>query len=477
MGKVTKKEMPLWAKTGHKAPVTRREFLAAGIIPFAASAFVPGALGLLSAPSTAHAAECTEPPSGLAAFVTLNLSGGAALMANLLPRDQAFNPLPNYASLGYPTMPTMVTEYGSPSWSSSSGLLAGLNAVITDTAVRNKVQVIQISVASVDDSGSNRFDASGMVYAAGLRGTLMPNLGRRSTSTGINQLAAQMPPPQPLIVNSVNDIVNALGYTAALNNGGLSANQKQKLATLVGNLSAAQSRKLASISSVAHVKDLVECAGVKNATVVGAAANLVNPFANGASAQAQQVATIWNANGNPQNSNQIFGSMVYNGLLSQAGSVNLELGGYDYHDGTRTTGDTRDNEAGVQIGKIIMSANTLGKKVAIYLTSDGSVSVGGNGTSWVADRGQAGSAILFLFDPAGRPELNGPPQIGHYNSSGNSQVVAPTLVADPQTAALAAFRNYIAFNGASAMPKFEQVFARGVLSPAQLDTITKVVPK
>lgn len=477
MGKINKKDMPLWAKTGHKRPVSRRDFLAAGLIPFAASAFVPGALGLVAtAPSVAGAAECAEPPSGLASFMTLNLSGGAALMANLLPRDQAFNPLENYRSLGYPSMPAMATEYGSASWSSTSGLLAGLNTVITDAGVKAKVQVLQISVASVDDSGNNRFDASGMVYAAGLRGSLMPNLGRRSTATGLSQMPAHVTPPQPLVVNSVNDVVNALGYTAALNTG-LTANQKQKLATLVGNLSSSQARKLASVSSAAHVKDLVECAGVKNATVVGAGANLVNPFAAGAGAQAQAVATIWNANGNPQNSNQVFGAMVYNGLLGQAGSVNLELGGYDYHDGTRTTGDTRDREAGVQIGKIIMCANLLGKKVAVSVTSDGSVSVGGDGQSWVADRGQAGSSLLFLFDPAGRAELNGPPQIGHYNSNGNSQTVASTLVSDPQTAALATFRNYIAFNGASAMAKFDQVFSRGTLTPAQLESITKVVAK
>lgn len=475
MGKLNKKQMPMWAKTGHQKPVTRREFLAAGLIPFAASAFVPGALGLLGTPFAANAAECTDPAQVLAPFITLNLSGGAALMANLLPRDQGFQPLPNYQSLGYPSQPTMVNAYGSPSWSSTSGVLAGLNSIITDQSVRDKVQVIQVSVSSVDDTNSNRFDVSGMVYAAGLAGTLMPNLGRRSSVSGINQQSALVNPPRPLVVATVNDIVNSLGYTASLNAAALSPTQKQKLATLVGNLSASQAEKLSRIRSVAHVKDLVECAGIKNSSVVGASAALVNPFATGANSSQQQIATVWNS-GTALASNQVFGAMVYNGLVGQAGTVNLELGGYDYHDGTRTTGDRMDNEAGQQIGKIIQSANILGKKVAVYLTSDGSTAAGGGGI-WVSDRGQAGSAMLFLFDPAGRPQLvsGATPQIGHYESNGSQQVVASSLVSDPQNAAVAAFRNYIAFNGQSALSRFDKVGSS--FSRDQLDQITKIMPK
>lgn len=476
MGKMTKKEMPMWAKTGHKKPVTRRDFLAAGLIPFAASAFVPTALGLMGAtPFSANAADCADPQQALAPFITLNLSGGAALMANLLPRDNGFQPLANYQSLGYKSMPTMVSAYGSPSWSSRSGVLAGLNSIITDQSIRDKVQVIQICVASVDDSNSNRFDASGMVYAAGLAGTLMPNLGRRSSVSGLNQQSALINPPRPLVVADVKDIENSLGYTAALNSAGLSKAQKQKLATLVGNLSATQAEKLSKIRTVAHVKDLVECAGIKNSTVVGASAALVNPFASGASPAQQQIAGIWDS-GTALAANRVFGAMVYNGLLGQSGTVNLELGGYDYHDGTRTTGDRMDNEAGQQIGKIIQSASVLGKKVAVYLTSDGATAVGSN-ENWVADRGQAGSAMLFLFDPAGRPQLvdGASPQIGSFESSGAQQVVASSLVSDPQNAAVAVVRNYIAFNGQDALSRFDKVGSS--FSRDQLEQITKVMPK
>ena len=42
-----KQEIPSWAKTGHQKPVTRRELLAHGIIPFAGTLFAPQMMQLL----------------------------------------------------------------------------------------------------------------------------------------------------------------------------------------------------------------------------------------------------------------------------------------------------------------------------------------------------------------------------------------------------------------------------------------------
>ncbi len=471
------KSIPAWAKTGHHRPVTRRDFLSAGLIPFLARALVPGALGLLSAPFSARAENCEDGNPGLAPFITLNLAGGAALMANLLPRDQGFQGLPNYQSLGYPSTPQFTSAYGSESWSSSSGLLSGINSIVNDPSVQSKVQVIQLSVGSIDDTASNSFDVSGMVYAAGLAGGLMPNLGTSSSITGLRQQAAFVVPPRPLVVNSLNDIVNSIGYTAALRSASLSARQKQSVAELVGRLSGSQAQKLSHIRSVAHVKELVECAGIKNASAVGSGSALVNPFAASATSEGQRVAAVWNQ-GTSLPSNQVFGAMVYNALMGHAGTVNLELGGYDYHDGTRTTGDRKDNEAGQQIGKILQSAAILNRKVAVYLTSDGSTAVGADGVSWVSDRGLlAGSALIFFYDPDARPEINGPPQIGFYNSNGTTQQIGASLLAAPQVAALTVFRNYLAFNGELALSKFDKVLTRGTLTSEQLDSLTKIVPR
>ena len=42
--------------------------------------------------------------------------------------------------------------------------------------------------------------------------------------------------------------------------------------------------------------------------------------------------------------------LVVNGF---AGAGTIEFGGYDYHDGTRATGEVRDFEAGQAIGAVL----------------------------------------------------------------------------------------------------------------------------
>ncbi|MES2964999.1 MAG: hypothetical protein V4760_14030, partial [Bdellovibrionota bacterium] len=49
-----RKDIPMWAMSGHAKPVTRREFLHAGLIPFAAYAVAPS-LSVLLNPSLAEA--------------------------------------------------------------------------------------------------------------------------------------------------------------------------------------------------------------------------------------------------------------------------------------------------------------------------------------------------------------------------------------------------------------------------------------
>jgi len=84
------KNKPNWALTGHKKPVTRREFLNYGMIPFAASAFMPNWLQLFS-PERSLAqvgAGCPAAGSNMIPFIQLNLAGGAGLMANYVPMDK-----------------------------------------------------------------------------------------------------------------------------------------------------------------------------------------------------------------------------------------------------------------------------------------------------------------------------------------------------------------------------------------------------
>ena len=62
--------------------------------------------------------------------------------------------------------------------------------------------------------------------------------------------------------------------------------------------------------------------------------------------------------------------LVINGF---AGAGTISLGGFDYHDGTRATGETRNFKAGQMIGAVLEYAQRVGKPLMIYVFSDGSL--------------------------------------------------------------------------------------------------------
>lgn len=475
MGKMTKKEMPMWAKTGHRKPTTRREFLAAGLIPFTANMLMPGLVGLLASPMRAFAAEpnCPDTAGVLPSFVTINLSGGAGLSGNFIPRDAGGQLLPSYTKIGGGTSGNIqlapdlaVGNQPGPFGAnvgangSTAGFLLGLRAG-APTALAN-TSVVGVCVQSRDDAADNAFDASGMVYKAGLVGSMLPNMGTANTPTGIQQQAALVSPPTPLVVRSVNDIANSIGYTAALRN--LTADQRLKVARLVSSLSNSQAAKLNAMPATAQVQSLVQCAGIRNQELMSA---------NGAP---PLPATVAAAFGNPAANNQqnVYANMVYNSLAGNGGVVNINLGGYDYHDGSRTTGDNMDTQAGTLVGRVLESAKAMNKKIFVYVTSDGATTSNDSntpGAAWVSDRGTGGLAMFFLFDPAARPVTNGL-QIGNY-TAGQVANDGTFVGSEPAQAAQAVFANYMKFAGR--MDLFEKVIPSSApLSGAVLNGVLRV---
>lgn len=439
-----KNEVPLWAQTGHAKPVTRRDFLAAGIIPFAATMVAPNWLGLLL-PESAQAADMACPTGSggsMIPFVTLNLSGGAAMGANFVPMDSGGNVLPTYDVMGLGKAPVIEREFGNAPFAGNgvSKFLQGLRAA-APTAVA-KTAFVAIPVQSRDDSATNKFGATGMVAKAGLVGSLLPGLGTRANSvTGISQAAAVLAPPSPLTVNSFNNLTGSLGYAAAIGTA-LNANEKIALAKMISNLSASQSRKLASIQTESDLKTVVDCAGIKNADLLKQGTGAVDPRQD--SAFGGKLGNIWNFN---NNQDLIFGSVAYNALKGTAGTVSLELGGYDYHNNTRTSGDAADLKAGTAVGQILESAAAMGKPVFIYVCSDGAVSSAKSdnpGAPWASDRGTAGVAYMLYYNPAGRPATSSF-QVGSFTKG---QVADDTFVTggSPEAAAAAVFANYLAAN-------------------------------
>jgi len=120
--------------------------------------------------------------------------------------------------------------------------------------------------------------------------------------------------------------------------------------------------------------------------------------------------------------------LVLNGY---AGAGTITLGGFDYHDSTRATGETRNFKAGQMIGAVLEYAQRVGSPVMIYVFSDGSLSATSSIDSSTAGRGKLGwqgdnqdtaSTFFLVYSPKGRPQLlNGAAsqQIGYFSADGS----------------------------------------------------------
>ncbi|MCB0366779.1 MAG: hypothetical protein H6624_10660 [Bdellovibrionaceae bacterium] len=437
---------------GHAAPQTRREFLASGLLKFSGMLFLPSIVNVVAQSNFAYAATCEDDGGGggstntLVPFITINLAGGAMLGANFVPMDAGGQKLTSYDKMGLGAGGSLPIEreFGNTPFAGNgiSKLLAGIRSTATAATIANTA-FIGVNVRTRDDSDANKLDVSGMVNAAGLAGAKLPNLGRRDSETGIRQSVAFVRPPVPLIVNRYQDLVGASGgFTNAL--GRLSKAQQVSLFKSIDKLSMEQTRRLASLSGGENLKDLVECAGKKNVDVISSNNDTLDPRQDG-----RGIAGVWNAQNAGDNSQDlVFCSMVYNVLNGNASTAALELGGYDYHNNTRTRGDQADQQAGALIGRVLETARLMGQKMFLYVSTDGSCSSTVSNSpdaAWRSDRGSAGVVYMIAFDPAGRPPTKNF-QLGNFTSgqTANDQFVTGGTA---EKAAAGVFANYLKFSG------------------------------
>jgi hypothetical protein len=269
-----------------------------------------------------------------------------------------------------------------------------------------------------------------------------------------------------LIVGSYNDITGALGVGGSLTPL-VAANRAGKLFETVQQLSIHQAEKYVQLNDGTALQNVITCRTQDNTTLIANPdANNTDPRGNAA------VAGIWqiNANTSMSSRNYVFGSMVFNALNGNATSATLNMGGYDYHNNTRTTGDGMDNQAGQVLGQIIQTAYALGKKCFIMVTSDGAVRSAESdiaGAPWTSDGGGAGSYMMIAVNPAGAPSVRGS-QLGYFN---NDQGNADPTMASPIRAASAAFVNYLSFNGQ--LSQIDKALPR-TLTPTEIDAMTKI---
>jgi hypothetical protein len=176
------------------------------------------------------------------------------------------------------------------------------------------------------------------------------------------------------------------------------------------------------------------------------------------------------------------GSVAKLVLSGFAGAGTIELGGYDYHDGTRATGEGKDEIAGQAIGAALQYAAALNSPLVIYLLSDGSLSsdgvvdnsaAGGGKPVWRGDNSDTSSTVMFVFDPDGRPAMTGVGnQVGRYRASGSVETTSSAIADNVPALAEAVVLNYLALHGE--VGRFATVLPGAQIgsSAAMLDPLT-----
>jgi len=459
-------------ETLHAKPVSRRELLATGLISFSGSMMLPSFLTLLARSGNAEAADLlckTAGASDLCPFIGIKLSGGGAMSANFLPLDKGNQLLSSYSKMGMGAGATLPASYefaNNVLFYSNSGILAGIREQATRTTLQTS-NFVGVCVRSQDDSAGNKFDITGLVNQSGLSGKVLPNLGKANTATGVNNMYAYVRPPAPLIISRYEDITGSLQIGGAL--GSLKSDQQSKLIKTIRGISSLQADRIQNMTGGSILSRLLGCSQNDNYNLIANSSALnIDPLSDAGFAQ------IWGINANSNKSSQdfVFASMVFNALNGNASSINLEIGGFDYHNNTRTSGDAKDLEAGRVIGRVLQSLSYLKKKGFIVVTSDGSVTSPDSdvaGGPWVSDRGTAGSAYMITYDPAGTHVIKSN-QLGYFTSG---QAADDTFLTggNVELAAGAMFVNYLSFNKKLALV---ETYLPRIFSTAEIDLITKI---
>jgi len=462
----------------HPLPVTRRDFVAAGFLSGPAMVIGPAWLGALLEASRAEAGvplspdiqallgsgQCNVPTAaGGLPFICFDLAGGANLVGSeVLVGVQGgqtnFLSTAGYGKLGVPgnMVPTSSANIDASLgllWHADGAIKRGILSKATTPATAAGTNGAVICAMSQNDTQNNPHNPMYGIAKAGAQGLLLTLAGTESTVSGGNSQAPMAlvdPALQPTTISQPSDataLVNTGGATAdpvavavlesqARISGGTTPYQSGNTGSFGGALSAPNGstpgvQLYSDPVTDSALKNQVRCAYVKSANT---AAVFGNPAALDPTQDPNIVGgttPIFTASDFMDNDVQKTATVMKLVLDGFAGAGTITLGGYDYHDGTRATGEGRNFKAGQMIGAVLEYAQRVGKPVMIYVFSDGSLtstgmvdsSTGGRGKlGWQGDNSSVASTFFLAYSPKGRPQLrNGTAgqQIGYFGSDGS----------------------------------------------------------
>lgn len=512
----------------HRRPMSRREFISQGFNLGTGLALTGSLYGLLGN-TKAHALSqdlqdflrdfncgAFDAENEKVPFICFDLAGGANVAGSnvlvggpggqqdflstsgYLKQGLLANEIPN-ASQGNNIDTTLGLEFHS-----QSEVLRGI--LDKATAAAPNINGAVVPARSENDTGNNphnpmyainRYMTSTFAGDAptgnrGASGSLLSLVGSRSSDSGGNSMAPAMyiePEYWPTKIDRPSDATGLVDTGELINL--LGQVDTEVVMESIYRLSNAKLGQVnTQVTTDDMIKDLVRCGYLKGAANAEQSPDDVDPTVD-----PRIFGGIFDAADATSNSRQarefrktasvmrlVLGKG--DGGPSYAGAGTITMGGYDYHTGDRVTGDERDFLAGQCIGACLEYARLIGRKVMIYVFSDGSVFSNGmldpaNGRAvWTGDNQQTAASFFLVYDPNGQPSMVRQ-QVGHMRPSGDVETgvsSSASIIANNVNLLVDAVTlNYMALH--DDLAKFPNLFPESPLGSASImDSLTAFNP-
>jgi len=518
----------------HSRPVTRRELIASGLMTGPAVVAATGLLGLLANPRRAQASLATDmddlkspckivPGAGKIPFICFDLAGGANLNGSEILIGNKGGQLDFLSTAGYgklglpgdmvPNAPNAAaatnnfinTAFGA-AFHSDGAILRGM-LERTSPTTQALTNGCSIAARSENDTGNNPHNPMYGILKAGARGELLTLIGSQSSDSGGNSMApiAMIDPSnRPTKVDRASDVTGLVdtGELATLLPPADATKVLESMVRISGgaDIGGVQANgklgKLAFGTRQAAIQDAVRCAYLKSADLADRFSDqgalnpdkdplIVDPTATRGSGIFGL--TEYQADGEFRKTAAVM-KMVISGY---AGAGTITMGGYDYHDGTRASGEMRNFRAGRCIGACLEYAARKGMPLMIYVFSDGSLnatnmvdnSANGRGKfGWQGDNQSTASSFFLVYNPGGRPQVMAADpaggvgkQIGYFRADGSVETSSHPGANAVNLLVETVVLNYMALHGEAG--QFQTAFpSQGLGGTALRDSLVAFAP-
>jgi hypothetical protein len=475
----------------HRPPISRREFLGRGMLTTSATLIGAGSFfSMFAKPRKAYAdlagdiqglvnTPCNiRDGAGKVPFIAFDLAGGGNIAgSNALVGGAGgqldFLSTAGYNKLGLPGSMIPNAAAGAASFvntslglamHSDSAYLRGIQSIAA-TGTMGNVNGAVIPAISQTDTDLNPHNPMYGIHTVGAAGALLVLIGTEATTSGGNSEAPSYMINQqvlPTVVRRPSDVTGLVSTGSLVGPGSLDQTAAVDVLESAVRFS---NMKLGVVSPATgnptldtQLSNTLECSYVD-------AAYLVNKYGDAQAALDPTLDTAIVGTGGTggiftpaqmQDSDFLATASVMKMVIDgYAGAGTIEMGGFDYHTGDRSTGESRDFKAGQCIGACLEYAARKGVPLMIYVFSDGSLfssgmidtsAAGRDKGVWTADNTATASSLMLVYDPRSRPTAISN-QIGNFNSDGTVNATGSVAAGAVNLLAETVVLNYMALHG------------------------------